>query len=112
MSSGRRKAKDVGSRGAVMGTAKRGVRDTFSWEAMKNAYPPDWPQISAAAKKRCNYKCEMPGCSFRAPPPFQGLLHAHHIRSAVKGNFHALSNIIVLCPTHHASFHKHMRGKR
>lgn len=109
----RRKVRDVGSRGAVIGTAMRGTSQTFSWDSMKTAYPPNWPQIAAAAKKRANYKCEMPGCTFRAPPPFQGQLHAHHIRSAVKsGNVHDLSNIIVLCPSHHETFHRHLRQKR
>ncbi len=60
-------------------------------------------------KNLYNYNCQVIGCSFNTASEFLGMqesvVHTHHIKfRSLEGKDH-LGNMIVLCPTHHASFH-------
>lgn len=65
----------------------------------ESEYPPNWPEISLAVKKRDGYKCQVhklvPGifCSRRRPC----LLHVHHIIPVSCGGSHHPSNLLTLC---------------
>jgi len=67
-------------------------------------YSPDWPQISAAVKRRDNYTCR--DCGVKLQPQY---LHAHHIVSLSKGGTDDLSNLKTVCEKCHAKYHPHMR---
>lgn len=51
----------------------------------------------AKAKERDGYRCRVCG--------FEHALHGHHIVPVRLGGEHDLSNIITLCPNHHALAH-------
>lgn len=65
-------------------------------------YPPDWPELSHAAKHRAGNRCEECGTQ-------SGPLHAHHIVSLSHGGSNSLGNLRVLCESCHAGQHPHMR---
>lgn len=76
-------------------------------------YGDDWPAISAAVRKRDNYKCQahkigLPICNNRFPPPLHHLLHAHHIIRYAKAKKHNMKYIITLCVNCHNKEHKKM----
>ena len=52
-------------------------------------------------EEKCHYKCHYPKCTI----PFKShLLHYHHIN--MKNNDNRLSNLELLCPTHHSLKHQ------
>ncbi|QIG70241.1 HNH endonuclease protein [Rhizobium phage RHph_N28_1] len=79
----------------------------------EHPYGADWPEISAAVRKRDNYKCQahkigLPICSNRFPPPLHHLLHAHHIIRYAKAKKHNMKYIISLCVACHNKEHRKM----
>lgn len=52
------------------------------------------------AKERDNYRCRICG--------FCEVIHVHHIVAKGYGGKHELSNLITLCPNHHAMVHANM----
>lgn len=84
----------------------------------EHPYGADWPSISAAVKKRDDYKCMahkvgLPTCQNRFPPPLSGLCHAHHIVPWNKCKSNKMSNLVTLCVQCHEATHggKHIGHK-
>lgn len=61
---------------------------------------PDRTDWRKEAKERDGYKCRMCG--------FSEIIHTHHIHPKRSGGKHELSNLITLCPNHHAMVHAKM----
>lgn len=79
-------------------------------------YGDDWPQISAYIKKRDDYRCRahklgLAKCRHRFPPPYQHLLHVHHIIERLRGGSNHPSNLITLCKECHGKTHGRKLGK-
>jgi HNH endonuclease len=104
--------KDPHGANAIASAARKGRSQPFSWGKAKDAYPENWPDITAVLKKAANYRCA--NCPTRSPPPFAALLHVHHKRSAARflsaTEAADVRNLIVLCGRCHSTYHKHMRG--
>ncbi|OQY99975.1 MAG: hypothetical protein B6D35_08060 [Candidatus Brocadia sp. UTAMX2] len=65
------------------------------------------PTVSAIAKLRAGFKCEIYGCNYN---PFIGLynipyVEIHHIKRLADGGEDTLKNIACLCPNHHREIH-------
>lgn len=65
------------------------------------------PTVSAIAKLRAGFKCEVYGCNYN---PFIGLykipyVEVHHIKRLADGGEDTLKNIACLCPNHHREIH-------
>lgn len=65
------------------------------------------PTVSAVAKLRAGFKCEIPGCDYE---PFIGLynmpyIEVHHIKRLADGGEDTLKNTACLCPKHHREIH-------
>lgn len=65
------------------------------------------PTVSAIAKLRAGFKCEIPGCDYE---PFIGrhklpYIEAHHIERLADGGGDTLENTTCLCPDHHKEIH-------
>lgn len=80
------------------------------FEHNKELYGDNWSDISTYVKKRDDYRCMAykiggPKCNGRFPPPFSGLLHAHHIVSLSKGGANHPRNLICVCHTCHSAIH-------
>lgn len=65
------------------------------------------PTVSAIAKLRANFRCEIQECNYK---PFIGLynipyIEVHHIKRLADGGEDILKNIACLCPNHHREIH-------
>lgn len=65
------------------------------------------PTVSAIAKLRAGFKCEIQGCNYE---PFIGLYYlpyveVHHIKQLSDGGEDTLKNVACLCPKHHREIH-------
>lgn len=65
------------------------------------------PTVSATAKLRADFKCEVYGCNYTS---FIGLynipyVEVHHIKRLADGGEDTLKNIACLCPNHHREIH-------
>jgi predicted HNH restriction endonuclease len=65
------------------------------------------PTVSAIAKLRADFKCEIQGCNYE---PFIGLydlpyVEVHHIKRLADGGEDTLKNVACLCPKHHREIH-------
>ncbi len=65
------------------------------------------PTVSAIAKLRANFRCEIQECNYK---PFIGLynipyVEVHHIKRLADGGEDTLKNIVCLCPNHHREIH-------
>ncbi len=65
------------------------------------------PTVSAIAKLRAGFKCEVYGCNYN---PFIGLynipyVEVHHIKRLADGGEDTLKNTACLCPNHHREIH-------
>lgn len=72
-------------------------------------YGVDWDLVSDFVRRRDGYRCMVHRISnFRCdgvyPPPFQHLLHAHHIVPLPRGSNHP-TNLISLCKECHGKIH-------
>jgi len=65
------------------------------------------PTVSAIAKLRAGFKCEIQGCDYK---PFVGTynlpyVEVHHINRLADGGEDTLKNMACLCPKHHREVH-------
>ena len=65
------------------------------------------PTVSAIAKLRAGFICEIQGCDYK---PFIGLynlpyVEVHHIKILADGGEDILKNVTCLCPKHHREIH-------
>jgi hypothetical protein len=65
------------------------------------------PTITAIAKLRANFRCEIKGCKYE---PFTGVynlpyIEVHHIERLADGGQDTLENTVCLCPAHHREIH-------
>ena len=65
------------------------------------------PTVSAVAKLRAGFKCEIQGCDY---DPFIGLynipyMEVHHIERLADGGEDTLKNVACICPNHHRENH-------
>ena len=78
-------------------------------------YGDNWEELSYYVRKRDNWQCQIhkisnKRCSGYYPPPFHGLLQAHHIIPLPKGPNHP-KNLISLCRECHGELHGKNLGK-
>ena len=59
------------------------------------------PVLRRALERRDGHHCQFPGCSNRRN------LHAYHVRHWARGGHTDLTNLVLLCPTHHRAVHEH-----
>lgn len=80
-------------------------------------YPSDWPEISAAVRKRDGYRCRvdrlLPNvrCDAVFPPPFHHYLHVHHIVELSRGGSNDGRNLLCVCIEHHNLLHRRQVAK-
>ena len=74
-------------------------------------YGSNWEELSEYVRKRDNYTCQVNKltlkwkCSLKFPPPFHGLLHAHHIVERNRGGADHPSNLLTVCKECHGKLH-------
>jgi len=96
--------------------AKGFTKSKKVFEHKQEWYGDNWSDLSNYVKKRDNYQCMAykiggPKCGGRFPPPFAGLLHAHHIVSLSKGGPNHPKNLITVCSECHGALHNKYLGK-
>lgn len=69
------------------------------------------PLVSAIARKRANFRCEIPDCTVPLFIDREGLrfVEVHHIQMLAEGGDDTPENVACLCPLHHREAH-HGRG--
>lgn len=72
------------------------------------------PTVSAIAKLRAGFKCEIQGCDYE---PFIGIynlpyVEVHHIERLADGGKDTLENVACLCPKHHREIHFGLNKER
>ena len=93
--------------------------DAFKSKVQQShAYGDDWPVISAYVRRRDNYRCRIADvtrgkrvCSNYFPPPFHGLLHAHHLKERSKGGTNHPKNVVTVCVVCHSWLHNKPLGQ-
>jgi hypothetical protein len=65
------------------------------------------PIVVAIARKRANYRCEVPGCSNVTFTTSNGLPYCevHHILPLTDGGLDTIENVACVCPSHHREAH-------
>ena len=72
------------------------------------------PTVSAIAKLRAGFKCEIHGCDYE---PFIGIynlpyVEVHHIKRLADDGEDTLKNVACLCPKHHREIHFGLNKER
>lgn len=65
------------------------------------------PLVVAIARKRADFRCEVPGCTVPLFIDTDGLrfVEVHHIRMLARGGDDTPENVACLCPVHHREAH-------
>lgn len=84
----------------------------------QHSYGDGWEVISAYVRKRDGYRCQVAKltagrftCTGYFPPPFQHLLHAHHIVERGRGGEDHPRNLLSLCVECHSKIHGKYLGR-
>lgn len=80
----------------VQKRARRGGKVAWEGSNRRGRLPGNWNSLKAQAKRRANYRCQWVVDGIRCTNTTS--LEVDHI---VAGDNHALSNLQVLCTTHH-----------
>ena len=101
----------------VNGSLNKRFKQSTAISSSAHPYGDDWEVISAYVRKRDGYRCQIhklvPSrrCNGYYPPPFQHLLHAHHLIPRAKGGPDHPRNLLTICTDCHSFLHNRQIGR-